>query len=69
MDLRETGCGDGRWIELAQDRVQWRALVLVALGVERVAGPCAGHGTGGRAAVWMRVSDVLDVGTNRSRGI
>jgi hypothetical protein len=21
MDLRETGCEDGRWIELAQDRV------------------------------------------------
>jgi hypothetical protein len=26
MDLRETGCEEGRWLELAQDRVQWRAL-------------------------------------------
>jgi hypothetical protein len=29
MDLRETGCEDGRWMELAQDRVS--ALVLVVL--------------------------------------
>jgi hypothetical protein len=28
MDLKEIGCEDGRWMELAQDRVQWRALVL-----------------------------------------
>jgi hypothetical protein len=33
MDLREIGCGDGRWIELAQDRVQWRALVLAVLNL------------------------------------
>jgi hypothetical protein len=31
MDLKETGCEDGRWIELAQDRVQWRSLVLAVL--------------------------------------
>jgi hypothetical protein len=24
MDVRERGCEDGRWMELAQDRVQWR---------------------------------------------
>jgi hypothetical protein len=24
MDLREIHCEDGRWMELAQDRVQWR---------------------------------------------
>jgi hypothetical protein len=29
MDLRETVCESGRWMELIQDRVQWRALVLV----------------------------------------
>jgi len=23
MDLREIGCEDGRWMELAQDSVQW----------------------------------------------
>jgi len=28
MDLRELGCEDGMWMELAQDRVQWQALVL-----------------------------------------
>jgi hypothetical protein len=27
MDLRETGWGDVDWIDLAQDRDQWRALV------------------------------------------
>jgi hypothetical protein len=39
------------------------------MGVEHVAGPRAGHRTGERAAVWKRVSDVLDAGTDRSRGI
>jgi hypothetical protein len=33
MDLREMGCEDGRWMELAQDRVQWRALLLVVLNL------------------------------------
>jgi hypothetical protein len=35
MDLRETlvGCEDGRWMELAQDRIQWRALVLAVLNL------------------------------------
>jgi len=27
MDLREMGCGDMDWIELAQDRGRWRARV------------------------------------------
>jgi hypothetical protein len=31
MDLRETGCEDGRWMELTQDRVQWQALVMAVL--------------------------------------
>jgi hypothetical protein len=31
MDLKEICCDDGRWMELAQDRVQWRALVSAAL--------------------------------------
>jgi len=31
MDLMEIGCADGRWMELAQDRVQWWALVLAVL--------------------------------------
>jgi len=31
MDLMEIGCEDGRWMELAQDRVQWWDLVLAML--------------------------------------
>jgi hypothetical protein len=31
MDVRKVGCDDGRWIELAQDRVQWQAFVLAVL--------------------------------------
>jgi len=27
MELQEVGCGDVDWIELAQDRNRWRALV------------------------------------------
>jgi hypothetical protein len=35
MDLREIGWGGRDWIELAQDRDQWRALVnmMMNLGV------------------------------------
>jgi len=33
MDLREIGCEDGRWMELAQDCVQWQALVLAVLSL------------------------------------
>jgi hypothetical protein len=31
IDLREVGCDDGRWMELAEDRAQWVTLVLVML--------------------------------------
>ena len=31
MDLMEICCEDGRWMELAEDRVQWWALVLAVL--------------------------------------
>jgi hypothetical protein len=34
ITVREMGCKDGRWIELAQDRVRWRALVLAVLNLQ-----------------------------------
>jgi hypothetical protein len=33
MDIREIGCEDGRWVELVQDRVQWRGFVLAVLNL------------------------------------
>jgi len=31
MNVTEIGCEDGKWIEVAQDRVQWRALTWAVL--------------------------------------
>jgi hypothetical protein len=33
MDLSEICGEDGRWMELAKDRVQWQALVLAVLNL------------------------------------
>jgi hypothetical protein len=33
MDLRETGIDGANWIQLAQDRVQWRAFVNTVMNL------------------------------------
>jgi len=33
MDLQELGCGEMDWIELAQDKDRWRALVTAAMSL------------------------------------
>jgi hypothetical protein len=34
MDLREIGIGETNWIQLAQDRVQWRACMNTVMNLQ-----------------------------------
>jgi hypothetical protein len=34
MNLQEVGCGSVDWIELAQDRDRWRALVSAVMNLQ-----------------------------------
>jgi hypothetical protein len=37
MDLREIGCGGAEWIQLAQDRDRWRAVVSAVMNLRVLA--------------------------------
>ena len=33
MDLREVGCDPGEWIDIAEDRDQWRAYTMAVINL------------------------------------
>ncbi|KAJ4437913.1 hypothetical protein ANN_13852 [Periplaneta americana] len=60
MDLREVGYDDRDWINLAQDRDQWRAYVRVAMNLRlsRIDGALTSRGIGGYMVFWLRMQQI-----------
>jgi hypothetical protein len=47
IGLQKISCDDGRWMELAQDHVQWRDLVLAVLNLRVLLPECVSYKTVG----------------------
>ncbi|KAJ4451097.1 hypothetical protein ANN_02536 [Periplaneta americana] len=61
MDLREVGYDDREWINLAQDRDQWRAYVRVAMNLRVPRRALYGHPGGARRRGRPRLRRLQDV--------
>jgi hypothetical protein len=40
MDLMQVGCEDGKYMEVAQDNIQWQALMLLVLKLQVLLPEC-----------------------------
>jgi hypothetical protein len=40
LDRKAVGCDEGKWIEMAQDHIPWRALLLVMLNLSGLLALC-----------------------------
>jgi hypothetical protein len=70
MNLREIGWGGRNWIDLAQDRYQWRALVKTAMNLrvpENVGNFLSSCTTGSfsRRSQRHKVSYIMETGKNK----